>query len=117
MIPCTFEGLSFFYRDVNPKDGMINILLDLYDNIINPFLSKEIGEIQKRENDDKKELEEDENFLIKRSIAQNMHFLFGCFMQAIVDCYYIENDKWYRDSKFQMIVDKDRLKKAAYDIL
>ena len=80
MVPCTFEGLSFIYRDVNPKDGMMNLLLELYENIINPFLKKEIGDIPKRDKDAAKELEEDENFLIKRSIAQNMHFLFGCFM-------------------------------------
>ena len=43
-------------------------------------LKKEIGDIPKRDKDAVKELEEDENFLIKRSIAQNMHFLFGCFM-------------------------------------
>lgn len=78
---------------------MMNLLLELYENIINPFLKKEIGDIPKRDKDAVKELEEDENFLIKRSIAQNMHFLFGCFMQGIVDSYYIETDKWERESK------------------
>ena len=99
MVPCTFEGLSYMYRSVNGRSkeqgGNVQFLVDLYEHKLGPFLRREIdegrAEIVKPDKDkDKAKIEpvEDENFLVNRSIAQNLHFLFGVFVQALVNCHY-----------------------------
>lgn len=102
MVPCTFEGLSYMYRSVNGKNkeqgGSVQFLVDLYEHKLGPFMRREIGEgrpdvtpVVKDDKADKdkkadgaenfeQEPLDDENFLVNRSIAQNMHFLFGVFV-------------------------------------
>lgn len=79
-------------------------LVDLYEHKLGPFLRREIDEgrpdetltvkDEKADKDKKGEAAadeqplDDENFLVNRSIAQNLHFLFGAFVQALVNSHY-----------------------------
>lgn len=101
MVPCTFEGLVYLYRD------NVNLLLDIYEKHFAPFIRNEIKKGQKEKKKDKldssrsstskgifydlienekqskyyREDNSDLNFLVNRSIAKNMHFFFGAFLQ------------------------------------
>lgn len=102
MVPCTFEGIVYLYRD------NIQVLLDLYEKHFSAFIQNEIKKGQKEKKKDKmdsarssqknilydllenekqtnkyyREDNNDMNYLVNRSIAQNLHFFFGAFVQV-----------------------------------
>lgn len=102
MIPCTFEGLVYLYRAEVP------VLVNMYDKLFSNFISAEIKKGRSDSKDDsedsvvntsskssfcdtfeyetnqKKSREDcnDLNYLVNRSIAQNLHYFFGAFVQV-----------------------------------
>lgn len=101
MVPCAFEGITFLYKENLP------VLLELYEKHVAPFVQSEIckgQESKKKERIDsarswtkgilydlvesekqsklQREDNNDLNYLVNRSIAQNLHFFFGALVQA-----------------------------------
>ena len=98
MLPYTFEGLCYLYYPNLP------VLVDLYHKF-DEFLKREIEAgrpqekkkeatplqppcvyydlLQKEKSKSTRENYDDLNYLVNKSIAQNMHFFFGAFVKAL----------------------------------